>query len=216
MERPGTVGRARRGRRLLVDPGGEGVRSPADPLPGAGDGPADTPTVADDGVGTVWCAAPPFARFSYWGDEAATRAAWRGDAFTVGDLGRLDGDGYLFLSGRRSDLIITGGVNVYPAEVEAALLEVDGVDEVAVFGRPDPEWGEQVCAAYVGAGWLTPEVLAAAASGLLASYKRPKQYVRTGALPRTPTGKLLRRAVAARLGLEGAAEGMGGRRPPSS
>ena len=93
----GTVGRARPGRRLEVD--------------------------AD---GVVWCHAPRFARFEYWRDPPATARAWRGDAFTVGDLGRLDEDGYLFLEGRRDDLIITGGVNVYPVEVEAVLAEVAG------------------------------------------------------------------------------------------
>ena len=83
-----------------------------------------------------------------------TAAAWRetpdGPAFTVGDLGRLDEDGYLFLDGRREDLIITGGVNVYPLEVEQVLLEHPGIDDVAVYGVPDDAWGQRVCAAYVG------------------------------------------------------------------
>jgi len=78
-----------------------------------------------------------------------TEAAWRGDAFTVGDLGRLDEDGYLFLAGRRSDLIFSGGVNVYPAEVELALIEMPGVDDV-VFPRTKRRWGQRVCAAIVG------------------------------------------------------------------
>ena len=74
-----------------------------------------------------------------------------GPAFTVGDLGRLDDDGYLFLDGRREDLVISGGVNVYPLEVEQVLLEHPGVDDVAVYGVPDEQWGQRVCAAYVGA-----------------------------------------------------------------
>ena len=93
LARPGTVGRARPGRHLSVDE-----------------------------HGTIWCAVPRHARFSYWREPDKTAAAWRetrdGPAFTVGDLGRLDDDGYLYLDGRREDLIISGGVNVYPVEVE--------------------------------------------------------------------------------------------------
>ena len=169
LARPGTVGRARAGRRLFTE----------------------------DGV--IWCEAPPFARFSYWRDPAATAAAWRGNAFTVGDLGHLDGDGYLFLSGRRHDLIISGGVNVYPAEVEAALQEVHGVEEVAVFGRDDDHWGQRVCAAVVGTADL--DDVRAAAVRSLAPYKRPKEYLRAADLPHTATGKLLRRQVPEHLGL---------------
>ncbi len=92
------------------------------------------------------------ARFSYFGDPEKTAAAWRGDAFTVGDLGRLDDDGYLYLDGRREDLIITGGVNVYPLEVENALREHPGVEDVAVYAVPDDDWGQRVSAAVVGHG----------------------------------------------------------------
>ena len=101
--------------------------------------------LSTDDDGTIWCAVPPFARFSYFGDPDKTAAAWRetpdGPAFTVGDLGRLDDDGYLFLDGRREDLVISGGVNVYPLEVEQALLEHPGVDDVAVYGVPDDAVG---------------------------------------------------------------------------
>jgi acyl-CoA synthetase (AMP-forming)/AMP-acid ligase II len=170
LQRPGTVGRARPGRRLEV---------------------------AEDGV--VWCHAPTFARFEYWRDPAATDRAWRGDAFTVGDLGHLDPDGYLFLEGRRDDLIISGGVNVYPVEVESTLAEVPGVVEVAVFGVADDEWGERVCAAVVGDG--AEAALRARAAAHLAPYKRPKQYFLVDELPRTPTGKLLRRRLPATVGM---------------
>jgi long-chain acyl-CoA synthetase len=169
LARPGTVGRARPGRRIFTE---------------------------DEGI---WCEPPPFARFSYWRDEEATAAAWRDGAFTVGDLGHLDDEGYLFLSGRRHDLVITGGVNVYPAEVEAALLEVDGVEEVAVFGRDDDEWGQRVCAAVVGTADLAD--VRRAAERTLAPYKRPKEYIRAPDLPHTATGKLLRRQVGEHLGL---------------
>ena len=165
LERPGTVGRARPGRVVTVDDEGE-----------------------------LWCAVPPWARFRYWRDPERTASAWRdtpdGPAFTVGDLGRVDADGYVHLDSRREDLIITGGVNVYPAEVEAALEGLDGVDEIAVHGRPDDHWGHRVCAAYVGTA--TEEELRARAVERLAPPKRPKEYVRVDVLPRTATGKVRR------------------------
>jgi long-chain acyl-CoA synthetase len=181
LSHPGTVGRARPGRTLSVEPV-------------AGDD-------ADDGSGTIWCDMPSFARFSYWGDEEATRKAWRGSACSVGDLGVLDDEGYLYLSGRRHDLIISGGVNVYPAEVEGVLSAVPGVEQVAVFGLPDEQWGQRVCAAYTGAPGVE-SALRAAAADHLAPYKRPKSYYATPDLPHTATGKLMHRAVAAHLGLD--------------
>ncbi len=177
LARPGTVGRARPGRTLDVD---------------------------DDG--TIWCLAPDFAGFSYWGDAVKTEAAWRSGSFTVGDLGRLDDDGYLFLDGRRDDLIITGGVNVYPAEVESVLAEVEGVGELAVFGLPDERWGQRVCVALVSPSGAVPgsedrliEAVRAHAEGRLAAYKRPKQYVVVEELPRTSTGKLQRKLIRDRI-----------------
>ncbi len=160
-ERPGTVGRARPGRRLAVD---------------------------DDG--TIWCQVPEHARFSYWNAPEKTASAWRGDAFTVGDLGRLDADGYLYLDGRREDLVISGGVNVYPVEVEHVLHEHPKVREVAVFGVPDPDWGQRVCAAVVGAA--TPAELRALAAERLSPAKRPKDYYVLDELPLTASGKVRR------------------------
>jgi len=171
LARPGTVGRARPGRRIEVDE-----------------------------AGVVWCHAPRFARFEYWRDPESTARAWRGDAFTVGDLGRLDEDGYLFLDGRRDDLVISGGVNVYPVEVEGVLAEVPGVLEVAVFGVHDDEWGERVCAAVVGD--VDPQALRHHAERRLAPYKRPKAYFAVGELPHTATGKLRRCDLPAAVGLE--------------
>jgi len=135
--------------------------------------------------------------------DEATRSAWNGTACTIGDLGRLGQDGFLYLSGRRHDLIISGGVNVYPAEVENVLAAVEGVHEVAVFGLPDEQWGQCVCVAYVAQRSGAEEALRAAASAHLAPYKRPKTYVATDELPHTATGKLRRGAVAAYLGLVG-------------
>jgi long-chain acyl-CoA synthetase len=154
-----------------------------------------------DGSGTIWCAMPDFARFSYWNNPSATAAAWEGDACSVGDLGTLSDDGYLFFTGRRDDLIISGGVNVYPVEVEAALAGVAGVRQLAVFGLPDEQWGQRVCATYVADSATAERDLREAATAHLAPYKRPKEYFAASELPHTATGKLLRRAIAEHLGL---------------
>jgi long-chain acyl-CoA synthetase len=146
-----------------------------------------------DDEGRLWCEAPPYARFEYFGDPEKTAAAWNGQAFTVGDLGRLDEEGYVWLDGRREDLIITGGVNVYPTEVEQVLGRVDGVAEIAVFGVDDAEWGNRVVAAVVGGA--SDADLDAYARAHLTPAKRPKEYRRLPALPRTATGKVLRREL---------------------
>jgi long-chain acyl-CoA synthetase len=169
-EAPGTVGVARSGRTMRVD---------------------------DDG--TVWCRPPAFGRFEYWRDAAKTAAAWHDGFFTAGDAGRLDERGRLFLSGRRDDLIISGGVNVYPAEVEAALADVAGVRAVAVFGAADERWGERVCAAVVGDA--SEAALRERAAVRLAAYKRPKTFVFVDSIPTTATGKVLRGRLAADLGV---------------
>jgi long-chain acyl-CoA synthetase len=117
----------------------------------------------------------------------------------VGDLGRLDDDGYLYLDGRREDLVISGGVNVYPVEVENVLRTADGVRDVAVFGVDDPAWGQRVCAAVVGD--VDHDALRALARERLAPPKRPKDYVTLDALPMTATGKLRRLALPGLLGL---------------
>jgi long-chain acyl-CoA synthetase len=171
LTHPGTVGRARPHRTLEIDDGGQ-----------------------------VWCAAPPFARFTYWRDPVKTAAAWRGDAFTVGDLGHLDDDGFLYLDGRREDLIISGGVNVYPVEVEHAIARIAGVTEVAVFGVPDERWGQRVCAAVIGD--VVPAAVLAHLRTNLAGYKCPKDVYVVDDLPRTITGKVRRTAIAATLGLD--------------
>jgi long-chain acyl-CoA synthetase len=166
LERPGTVGRARPGRKLHLDEDGQ-----------------------------IWCTVPAYARFSYVNDPDKTAATWRetadGAAFSVGDLGRMDDDGYLWLDGRREDLIITGGVNVYPAEVEGTLAAHPGVTDVAVYGVPDDRWGHRVVAAVVGTA--TPAELDTWARERLAPPKRPKEYRHLTELPRTLTGKIRRR-----------------------
>lgn len=176
--KPGSVGRARTNRSLRID----------------------------DATGAIWCKAPSYARFEYWGDPDKTASVWKGDEFSVFDLGRLDDEGYLFLDGRRDDLLITGGVNVYPLEVEIALTPMPGAAEVAVFGMEDERWGQRVCAAVVrdatpaGAA-LDERAVHEFASSVLAPYKRPKDVWFVDAIPHSPTGKVRRSRLAADLGI---------------
>jgi long-chain acyl-CoA synthetase len=139
-------------------------------------------------------------KFEYHKDETKTRNAWRGSFFTVGDIGYLDKDGFLFLCDRKIDLIISGGVNIYPAEVEAALLQHPAVRDAAVFGIPDEDWGEQVMAVLeVNPGFTAGPPLATEILGFLkerlANYKLPKRFDFTEALPRDPNGKLHKRKL---------------------
>ncbi|MEX5720752.1 class I adenylate-forming enzyme family protein [Geodermatophilus maliterrae] len=170
LAHPGSVGRARPGRRLETDEGGQ-----------------------------LWCAVPRWARFAYWRAPEKTAAAWRGDRVTVGDLGRVDDDGTVWLDGRREDLVISGGVNVYPAEVEAVLDAHPDVVESAVVGVPDDEWGQRVVAAYVGTA--DPAALAGWARERLSAAKRPKSLHPVAELPRTSTGKVRRLDLPGALGL---------------
>jgi acyl-CoA synthetase (AMP-forming)/AMP-acid ligase II len=114
----------------------------------------------------------------------------------TGDLGRLDAEGYLWVEGRADDLIVVGGENVRPAEIEEVLAAVDGVREVAVAGVPDAEYG-QVPAAFV-VGDAPEDRIVEACREALASYKVPRQVIRRDSLPRTATGKVLARELVAR------------------
>ncbi len=142
--------------------------------------------------------------FEYFGDPVKTEASRIGDAFTIGDIGSVDADGWVHLSDRTSNMIITGGVNVYPAEVEAVLGDHPAVADVAVFGIPDDEWGEQVRAAIepteawrdVPTDELAAAVLAHAREHL-ARYKVPRSVELHAVLPRADTGKLAVRLLRA-------------------
>jgi long-chain acyl-CoA synthetase len=138
--------------------------------------------------------------FSYHQDEEKTRAARAGGLFTVGDIGYTDADGYLFLCDRGSDVIISGGVNIYPAEIEAELSCHPAVADVAVFGIPHDDWGEEVKAvvepvpeAEPGPG-LTAELLDFMA-GRVARFKLPRTIDYVAELPRDPNGKLYKRRL---------------------
>jgi o-succinylbenzoate---CoA ligase len=134
----------------------------------------------------------------YRGDPGRTAAVLRGGWLRTGDLGRLGPDGRLAVLGRLDDLVVSGGVNVHPDEVEAVLATHPGVAEAAVAGRPDPEWGQRVAAFVVPRDPARPPTLAelrAFTRRRLAAAKAPRELVLVPALPRGPSGKLLRRLL---------------------
>ena len=180
LDHPGTVGRPWQGAdvRVLDDDGNEV--------------PAGT-------VGTVYMKLMG-GDFRYKGDNDKTAANRHGEYFTVGDMGELDEDGFLYLRDRKIDMIISGGVNIYPAEVEAALLSHPAVGDAAVFGIPDEEWGEQVKAVVepatgYGASPELAEELQAYCITQLAKYKCPRSIDFTDTMPRDPNGKLYKRRL---------------------
>lgn len=139
----------------------------------------------------------------YWRDGPATETALRGGWLHTGDIGRMGEDGYLTLLDRSKDLIISGGTNIYPREVEEVLITHPRVHEVAVVGRPDPEWGEVVVAFVVGDA--PPDELDALCLAHIARFKRPKDYVFARSLPKSNYGKVLKselRALDAARGAE--------------
>ena len=154
------------------------------------------------GVGGIEVRGPNVTQ-GYWRNPEKTAEAFTSDGwFVTGDLGRTDDAGYVWIVGRAKDLIISGGFNVYPAEVEAAIEVLPGVREVAVVGAPHPDFGEGVVAVVVGSA--TPEAIAEGLKGLLATYKRPKLVRVVDALPRNAMGKVekavLRRDLAGVFG----------------
>jgi long-chain acyl-CoA synthetase len=138
--------------------------------------------------------------FVYKGDPAKTRAGRRNGFFTVGDIGYLDEDGYLFLCDRKSDMIISGGANIYPAEIEGEIIMHPQVADVAVFGIPDEDWGESIAAvvqpeAGAAAGPELAASILASLDGRLARMKWPRRIDFTEQMPRDPSGKLLKRRL---------------------
>jgi acyl-CoA synthetase (AMP-forming)/AMP-acid ligase II len=138
----------------------------------------------------------------YWRDPEATAAAFAdGDWYRTGDIASLTEDGYIYILDRAKDMIISGGENIYPAEVEAVLAEHPGVADVAVIGRPDPRWGEAVHAVVIAADGAPPSTAEISdwCRDRLAHFKCPKTFEFTTALPRTTTGKVLKRELRAQL-----------------
>jgi long-chain acyl-CoA synthetase len=145
-------------------------------------------------TGEIWIEDPEIERFEYWGDPVKTHQSWRKGAYSVADLGYLDEDGYLYLTGRKFDTIITSGVNVYPQEVERVLTEHPGITEAIVFGVPNNEWGQEVRARVVAAEGESLDAgdLRAWARERLAGFKCPRTIEIVSSLPKGPTGKILR------------------------
>lgn len=135
----------------------------------------------------------------YWRNETATAAAVRDGWLWTGDMGSIDEDGFLTLRDRSKDVIISGGSNIYPREVEEVLLRHPGVREVSVVGKPDPEWGEIVVAFVVAEAGITSEVLDALCLGEIARFKRPKLYRFVDSLPKNNYGKVLKTELRLRL-----------------
>jgi long-chain acyl-CoA synthetase len=138
--------------------------------------------------------------FDYYKDEAKTLASRARGMFTVGDIGYLDADGYLYLCDRKGDMIISGGVNIYPAEIESELSCHPAVDDVAVFGIPHEEWGEEIKAVVQPAAGITPgpeltAELLGFLEGRIAKFKLPRTIDYVAELPRDPNGKLYKRRL---------------------
>ena len=174
---PGTVGRALRGNqiRILGEDGAELPRGE---------------------VGELYVRNSMLIT-GYHGDDAATNQAMREGFFSVGDLARLDAEGFVYLASRVHDMVISGGVNIYPAEIEEHLHRHPDVLEAAVVGVPDDEWGERLKAFVVtrpGARLTDGDIIQFCREGL-ADYKRPREVEFMESLPRNPTGKVLKREL---------------------
>jgi long-chain acyl-CoA synthetase len=132
-------------------------------------------------------------RFYYHGDDEKTAAAWRDDAFTVGDIGHLDEEGYLYITDRASDMVIWGGVNIYPREIEEVLHTHPAVVDCAVFGVPDDRYGETLKAVVEVRSDVSVDDLRAHVAAHLADFKVPQLIELVSTLPRDPNGKVLKR-----------------------
>jgi fatty-acyl-CoA synthase len=151
----------------------------------------------DEEIGEMWIRGPHVSS-GYWNNDAATREAYADDGwFRTGDLARRDQEGFFYIAGRRKEMFISGGVNVYPAEIEAELLSHPAVSDAAVIAVPDETWGEVGVAFIVGTAGAGE--LAQYLEDRIAKYKVPRRFVSLEALPRTPYGKVLKEELRQRL-----------------
>src|SRR5262245_44744629 len=176
-QRPGTIGKKLRGNeiRLLDDAGRE---------------------VATGEVGELYARNPTLIS-GYHGNDDATKSSQRDGFFSVGDVGRIDADGYYYLESRKHDMVISGGVNIYPREIEDHLSTHPAILEAAVIGVPDPEWGETLRAFIVvrDGHQITEAEVVEYCRSELADFKRPRKVTFLTELPRNPTGKILKREL---------------------
>jgi acyl-CoA synthetase (AMP-forming)/AMP-acid ligase II len=144
--------------------------------------------------GEIVCRGPQTMAY-YWDMPEATAQAFRGGWLHTGDVGVMDEDGFFYIVDRKNDMLISGGYNVYPREVEDVLMEFPGVAEVAVVGMPDEKWGDRVVAVVAGAAQLDGDAIMEFAKGRLSGVKRPRQVHVWPELPKSGAGKILRRSV---------------------
>ena len=181
LKKPGTVGK-------LPEPGAMKILDD------------DGHEVAQGQSGTLYFRVSPIAPFEYYKDPAKTAAAHRDGYFTLGDVGYLDEDGYLFLTGRTAECIISGGVNIYPQEIDNELIKHPAVEDACTIGVPNEEWGEEVKSVltlnpgYVGSLELAKDIQAFARQRL-AGFKAPRSIEFVDELPRSPAGKIQRKKV---------------------
>ncbi|WP_339948229.1 AMP-binding protein [uncultured Albimonas sp.] len=176
LARPGTVGRAIPGARVeILDEAGRRL-------------PANTP-------GEIFMILEFMPDFTYRGRPEDRAAAGRDGMITGGDIGCLDEDGYLFVCDRKKDMVISGGVNIYPAEIEAAMIGLDGIEDCAVIGVPDAEYGEALHALVVARDGIAEDAIRRFLAGRLARFKIPRSFEFRASLPRDDVGKLLKRRL---------------------
>ncbi|HEY9305561.1 MAG TPA: AMP-binding protein, partial [Mycobacterium sp.] len=157
---------------------------------------ADESPAAVGEIGEIVCRGD-VVMAGYWRNPVATDATLRKGWLSTGDMGSFDARGYLTLHDRSKDVVISGGTNIYPREVEEALLEHPSVSEACVVGTPDAEWGEVVVAFIVGGA--QPDELDAHLMERIARFKRPKRYVAVDQLPKNSYGKVLKRELRQQL-----------------
>ncbi len=149
-------------------------------------------------VGEICVKSEVTSKVAYHRAPDKTEALRRGDFLATGDVGWIDGDGVLFLSDRKSDMVISGGVNLYPTEVENALLGLPGVSDCAAFGVPHPEFGEEMVLVVEAATEITPRCINERLASL-AGFKRPRRVFRIERMPREDSGKIMKRILRAQV-----------------
>ncbi len=180
-DKPGSVGPAIVGTEVAVR---RDDRSPADP----------------GEIGDIWVKSPTLFN-GYCRNQVATNEALDGEWLLTGDMGAMDGDGFISIMDRRKDMVISGGINIYPREVEEVLLRHDSVAEAAVVGIPDERWGERLAAVIVPrrGGRASVDEIEAHCRQFLGGYKVPREITFTDELPRNPAGKVMKRTIREQL-----------------